>query len=57
MNLSEIAASAREHADHMRLDLENASTRNEHMRLTQLAFEADRLAYQLEQLVLVGVPA
>ncbi len=49
-NLEEITKAAREHANNLQRDIANASTRIEHIRLTQLAFEADRLASDLERL-------
>lgn len=48
MSLSDITAAAREHAIHLREDIENAGSRGEHIRLTRLALEADRLATELE---------
>lgn len=49
-NLEEITKAAREHADNLQRDITNASTRIEHIRLTQLALEADRVATALENL-------
>jgi hypothetical protein len=45
----ELAALARQHATNMSNDIKNASTRIEHLRLTTLAIEADRLANLLEE--------
>lgn len=44
----EIADLARQHANNMARDINNASTRIEHLRLTTLALEAERLAEVLE---------
>jgi hypothetical protein len=49
MNLSEIKTLAREHASNVHADIMNASTRIEHIRLTRLAIEADRIASELEK--------
>lgn len=49
-NLQELALAAREHANNVAADIVNASTRIEHIRLTQLAMEADRLATELERI-------
>jgi len=48
--LEEVTASARVHADNLSRDIKNATTRLEHVRLTQLAFEANRLVELLEAL-------
>ena len=48
-NLQELALAAREHANNVTADIKNASSRLEHIRLTQLALEADRLATALEE--------
>ena len=48
-NLHEIAKAAREHATNLAADINNASSRIEHIRLTQLALEADRVATALEE--------
>ena len=45
----ELAGLARQHATNMSNDIKNASTRIEHLRLTTLALEADRLALLLEE--------
>jgi hypothetical protein len=45
---------ARQHADNLARDISNASSRIEHLRLTTLALEAERLAVELEQYA--GVP-
>lgn len=47
-DLEVIAGAARRHADHVSRQVGLASTREEHIRLTQLAFEADWLATTLE---------
>lgn len=47
-DLTQIAELARQHADNLARDINNASTRIEHLRLTTLAFEAERLAELLE---------
>jgi hypothetical protein len=47
-NLEEITKAARQHANNLAADINNASTRIEHIRLTQLALEADRIATALE---------
>jgi hypothetical protein len=54
MNITEltnIAAAAREHAENLAADIVHASTRIEHIRLTQLALEAERIAIMLEDQV------
>jgi hypothetical protein len=48
MSDQELAAAARAHADHARADITNASHRQEHIRLTRLAVEAEQLALALE---------
>ena len=48
------AQQAREHASNLRLDIERAMTRQEHIRLVRLAMEAEALAQRLESLV-IGV--
>jgi hypothetical protein len=45
-----LATAARQHASNLQADISNASTRMEHIRLTQLALEADALATDMEQL-------
>ena len=49
-NLEDLALAAREHANNLQRDINNASSRIEHIRLTQLALEADRLATDIERL-------
>lgn len=44
-----LAEMARQHADNLARDIKNASTRIEHLRLTTLALEAERLALELEK--------
>lgn len=46
--IEHIADLARQHADNLARDINNASTRIEHLRLTTLALEAERLAMLLE---------
>lgn len=46
----EIMIAAREHAANLQEDILKASTRAEHIRLTQLALEANRLAQSIEEL-------
>lgn len=46
----EVVAAARQHAANLTADIANASTRIEHIRITQLALEAQRLAEALEAL-------
>ncbi len=53
-DIKEIAAAARMHAANLAADIQNASTRIEHIRLTQLALEAQQLADDIEQLATVG---
>lgn len=43
-----LAEMARQHSDNLTRDIKNASTRIEHLRLTTLALEAERLAEELE---------
>ena len=50
MNITEIAAAAREHAFNLSEDIGKTSSRVEYIRITQLAMEADRLAAALEQM-------
>lgn len=50
MTIQEITVAAREHANNVANDINKTSTRIEYIRLTQLAFEADRLATALEEL-------
>lgn len=49
--LQQIATDARQHANNVAADIANASHRLEHIRLTQLALEADRLATAIENLL------
>lgn len=59
MNITElvsIAAAARTHAENLAEDITHASTRIEHIRLTQLALEAERIALMLEEQVNVQHP-
>lgn len=46
--IKRLADMARQHSDNLARDISNASTRIEHLRLTTLALEAQRLAEQLE---------
>lgn len=46
----EVMMAAREHAENLSEDIGKASTRVEHIRLTQLALEAQRLAEAMEAL-------
>lgn len=48
MTDQDLADLARQHANNMARDINNASTRIEHLRLTTLALEAERLAEVLE---------
>lgn len=48
--LKVLCAIARSHANNLRSDINNASTRIEHIRLTTLAIEADNLASSLENI-------
>jgi hypothetical protein len=47
----EISNEARQLATNLTNDIKNASTRIEHIRLTQLALEAERLADKIEKLI------
>jgi hypothetical protein len=47
----EISNEARQLATNLTNDIKNASTRIEHIRLTQLALEAERLAEKIESLL------
>lgn len=49
-DMKEVAEAARVHAQNLAADISNASTRIEHIRLTQLALEAKQLADDLERL-------
>ena len=46
----EVVAAARSHAENVREDIGKSSTRVEHIRLTQLALEAERLADAINNL-------
>ena len=48
---SALVTAAHSHADNLAADINNASTRVEHMRLTRLALEAQRLADSLDALL------
>lgn len=50
ITIKEITKLARDHAANLTNDINNASTRIEHIRLTTLAIEAHNLAAQLEEL-------
>lgn len=50
MSVEDLAREAREHADNAFADIANAMTRAEHIRISRLAIEADRLANRLETL-------
>ena len=52
---TELAAYARIHADNLRADIQNASTRSEHIRLTALATEAETLALALDSVARLTV--
>lgn len=54
LSLFRFAEMARQHSDNLTRDIKNASTRIEHLRLTTLALEAERLADELE--TAAGVP-
>lgn len=54
LSLIRLAEMARQHSDNLTRDIKNASTRIEHLRLTTLALEAERLAEELE--AEAGVP-
>jgi hypothetical protein len=54
INLTQLALHARQHSDNMTRDIKNASTRIEHLRLTTLAFEAERLADTAEKILIEG---
>lgn len=46
--MNEIAQAARIHADNLSADIQNAATRTEHIRLSRLAEEAERVAHLAE---------
>lgn len=48
----EISQEAKQLADNISNDIKNASTRIEHIRLTQLALEAKRLSEKIDRLLL-----
>lgn len=48
--MSELAAAARAHVDALRAELDNTQTRDQYIRLTVLAMEADRIATALEEM-------
>lgn len=48
----EISREAKELADNISKDIKNASTRIEHIRLTQLALEAQRLSDKIDRVLL-----
>jgi hypothetical protein len=50
VNIQHLAVQARHHATALQADIQNAVTRNEHIRLSILASEADRLATAIEEL-------
>jgi len=49
-DMKELATAARTLATNISTDIKNASTRIEHIRLTQLALEAETLATDMERL-------
>jgi hypothetical protein len=53
-DMKELATAARTLSTNISPDIKNASTRIEHIRLTQLAFEADTLATDMERLASGG---
>jgi len=52
----EISREAKELANNISNDIKNASTRIEHIRLTQLALEAERLSKKIDGFLLDGEP-
>lgn len=52
--INEIVEAARLHFNHLQADITNASTRIEHIRLTQLAQEAANLLTNLENFAAAG---
>jgi hypothetical protein len=52
----EISKDAKQLAENISNDIKNASTRIEHIRLTQLALEAQRLSEKLERYLLDNPP-
>jgi hypothetical protein len=55
MSSIELVAFARQHAANLRDDIKNAKDRMEHIRLTTLALEAERLATELENSLTASV--
>ena len=53
--INELIEAARLHFQHARADITNASTRIEHIRLTQLAQEAENLLTNLEKFAAEGI--
>lgn len=51
MDVYDLAAAARDHADRMNNDLELCSTREEHVRLTARANEAETIAQSLHEYI------
>lgn len=49
--LEQMASAARDHASNVSAEISLAMTRQEHIRLTRLAIEAENLAVRLETLV------
>lgn len=52
MNMNDLSKAARDHADRLRGDIELASSREEHVRLTARLNEAEQLAAELYQLAI-----
>ncbi len=52
MNIEDLYKAAREHADRLRGDVELASSRVEHVRLTARLNEAETIALELYQMVI-----
>lgn len=52
MDIHDLAAAARDHADRMNNDLELCSTREEHVRLTARTNEAENIAQSLYDYVI-----
>lgn len=51
MDIYDLAAAARDHADRMNNDLELCSTREEHVRLTARTNEAETIAQSLHEYI------
>lgn len=51
IDITEVAAAARELATHIANDVNNTQSRGEYIRITQFAMEADRVATALEKMV------